>query len=295
MSVSPEWFSNVRGCAPSDVFSRYELGTFALPFHFEMLADSKRVNAFRDAIREIVTPEHVVLDIGTGSGILALLAAERAKRVYAIEMDYSLARIAATNFRQSHHRSKITLIVGNATHLNMPEKVDVIVCEMMDTVLLNEAQVPIINFARETMLKPDGVVIPCYVRNRVALANCNFKFYDAVQVRVAHYERPDVTQATVVSEEQEYFFADFSKQVPAEVDTRVILHSTETGAVNSVRLTSVVGLSPLIELDSCPTLNLPIVVPLVRTVDVMAGETIHLNLKYRHFGNFNNIIASIEN
>jgi predicted RNA methylase len=294
MSVSPEWFSNVRGCAPSDVFSRYELGTFALPFHFEMLADSKRVNAFRDAIRELVTSEHVVLDIGTGSGILALLAAERAKRVYAIEMDYSLARIAANNFRRSPHRGKLTLIVGNATQLNMPEKVDVIVCEMMDTVLLNEAQVPIINFARQTMLRQDGVVIPRFVRNSVALANCNFKFYNAVQVQVAHYERPDVSQATLLSETQEYFAADFSKQVPSEVNTRVLLHATQTCAVNAIRLTSIVGLSPSIELDSCPTLNLPIVVPLLCTVDVAKGETVQLKLQYKHFANFNNIAASIE-
>lgn len=39
-------------------------------FHYDMLHDTERNEAYREALRRVVTPESVVLDIGTGSGLL---------------------------------------------------------------------------------------------------------------------------------------------------------------------------------------------------------------------------------
>src|SRR3954469_20863020 len=61
-----------------------------LEVHRGLLRDETRTNAFREAIRQCVTSESVVLDLGTGSGILALFAAEAgARRVFAIDATHS--------------------------------------------------------------------------------------------------------------------------------------------------------------------------------------------------------------
>ncbi len=52
-----------------------------------MVSDRPRTNAFAAAIREVVQPGDVVLDVGTGTGILAMFAAKAgARKVYAIDV-----------------------------------------------------------------------------------------------------------------------------------------------------------------------------------------------------------------
>jgi predicted RNA methylase len=54
--------------------------------HWNMINDYVRNNAYEAAINEVVNSESVVIDLGTGTGLLALMAARAgAKRVYAIE------------------------------------------------------------------------------------------------------------------------------------------------------------------------------------------------------------------
>src|SRR6185503_9679007 len=54
--------------------------------HRAMLADRVRVDAYASAIRAVVKPGDLVLDLGTGTGILAFLACEAgARHVFAID------------------------------------------------------------------------------------------------------------------------------------------------------------------------------------------------------------------
>jgi type I protein arginine methyltransferase len=66
-----------------------------------MYVNKARMDAYAAALRDAVTPNSVVLDIGAGTGIFALLACRYgARRVYAIEPDdaINLAReVAAAN------------------------------------------------------------------------------------------------------------------------------------------------------------------------------------------------------
>jgi predicted RNA methylase len=59
----------------------------AVQLHLAMLDDRNRTAAYLEAIRDGVREGDVVVDIGTGTGVLAAAAAQAgARRVYAIEV-----------------------------------------------------------------------------------------------------------------------------------------------------------------------------------------------------------------
>ena len=85
-----------------------------------MLNDHDRNKFYEDALREIVTPESIVVEIGTGSGLLAMIAARLgAKHVTAIEANDHLAAIAQANFEANGLADKITVINKMSTEVKM--------------------------------------------------------------------------------------------------------------------------------------------------------------------------------
>ena len=57
-----------------------------LPYHASLLGDPHRMAAYERAIRAVVKPGAIVLDVGTGTGVLAMMAARcGARRVHAVE------------------------------------------------------------------------------------------------------------------------------------------------------------------------------------------------------------------
>src|SRR3989344_5890567 len=79
-----------------ETFSSIDLATTCL-------LDSERTETFGKVIHELVKPGHIVLDVGTGPGIMALFAARAgAKKVYAIESNPYTAKIATQNIENNN-------------------------------------------------------------------------------------------------------------------------------------------------------------------------------------------------
>ena len=80
-----------------------------------MLDDRGRTNGFCHALRTIVKPDDVVVDIGTGTGVLATCAAlAGARKVYAVESS-GIAEVAARVFAANGVTDRVTLVRERST------------------------------------------------------------------------------------------------------------------------------------------------------------------------------------
>ena len=149
--------------------------------HFDMLCDGNRNAVFEAALQRTIRRMHEkkasvhVLDIGTGSGLLALLANRHgADAVTAVECVPKLADIAELHFKR--HGAAVRLLRGCSRDLDSwPEaapddsqshssKPNLVVAELLETGLLGEGMLPTMRHAAAHLLAPGFAVIPAATR-----------------------------------------------------------------------------------------------------------------------------------
>jgi hypothetical protein len=133
------------------------------PIHAAMLDDHVRTRGFIDAIRAVVREGDVVLDIGTGTGVLATVAAQAgAARVHAIESS-AIADAAERIFANNGVADRVTLVRGRSTSVTLAERCNVLVTEMIGNDPLDEQLLDIVDDARKRLLTPDARIIPAAI------------------------------------------------------------------------------------------------------------------------------------
>ncbi|MDH3282141.1 MAG: 50S ribosomal protein L11 methyltransferase [Gammaproteobacteria bacterium] len=132
--------------------------------HISMLNDRTRTRTYIEAIRDTVTPGQVVVDLGTGTGVLALSAAKAgARHVYAIEQS-RMSNCAANMFERNGCSDRITLLRGRSTDVNLPEPADLLISEIIGTSPFAEGILTYAEDAHRRLLKPGAESIPCRLR-----------------------------------------------------------------------------------------------------------------------------------
>jgi protein arginine N-methyltransferase 1 len=152
-SIKPLIKGFIRRCALSWLFASSKL-------HEQMLADQIRMEAYRDAILKSVKPGDSVLDIGTGTGIMAFFAARAgAGRVLGIDKSrvISLAREIA---RDNGLEDKVEFARCDSGKLKPEERFDVVISELLGSHVVNEGVLEILADARARLLKDGGTMIP---------------------------------------------------------------------------------------------------------------------------------------
>lgn len=144
---------------------RLQLSSMVPAWHIPMINDDERNVAYNQALERAVRPGDIVLEIGTGSGIVAMMAARAgAAKVVTCEILPIMADTAREVVARNGYADRITVINKKSTQLrlgeDLPERADLFVSELINVGMLAPNMLSIIRHARENLVKPDGRIIP---------------------------------------------------------------------------------------------------------------------------------------
>lgn len=248
---------------------------------FNCLIDSKRTSAFARAIKKTVVPGDVVVDMGTGSGVLAMLAARAgAKVVFAVEHDPNNIRYLHDTIALNGYGGIVQIINGSILDVILPEKVDVVIGELIATALIEELQIMamnhILNFAKPNarilLQRYDTFLDVVHNRNR----------YSGLRFDIPRYEYPDDEhlKSTQLSKKillQSYDFTNPTKDL--RVSHAGIHRITKAGRANGLRLSGVTTFCDGSKLSATFAYSYPLILP-IPEIRVEPGCALNIELNY---------------
>ena len=133
---------------------------YSLDAYGSMIADRVRVGSYAQALRKTVREGSVVVEIGTGPGIFAVLACQLgASCVYAIEPS-EIIQVAREVATANGCADKIVFYEGLSDEVTLPTRADVILSDLRGVSPFFGRHIPSIVDARRRFLSPEGVLIP---------------------------------------------------------------------------------------------------------------------------------------
>jgi hypothetical protein len=154
------------GRDPKDLSLEFFDAGDALPrWHLLMLQDKRRLEYYSDIIKPKVK-DKIVLDVGTGSGILSYFALKwGAKKVYSVEQNPALQSVYRHLMKQYIEEGRAELISDDALYLRLDQfeegAPDVIVHELFGSIGMGENLIPIFRALRtEGILTEKSLIVP---------------------------------------------------------------------------------------------------------------------------------------
>ncbi|MEN9575824.1 MAG: hypothetical protein RL514_3679 [Verrucomicrobiota bacterium] len=143
-------------------------------WHFGIINDDARNAIYQAALNRHVRPGMIVFEVGTGTGILAMLAARAgAAHVYTCEMEPLLVEVARENIARNGLTERVTVIPKRSDKVelgvDLPERADLFVAEIVDNGLLGEEALGITADVQARLLKPGAVLVPDQIELRGTL------------------------------------------------------------------------------------------------------------------------------
>lgn len=128
--------------------------------HKGYLMDSVRNNSYRAAIKKYASPQKVALDVGCGTGILSLFAAQAGfRRVYSVEIT-DFIRHAKKTTKLNGFSRQVKFLQKSIFDVVLEEAVDVIIHDQIGDFLWDEGMLSKIGYARDHLLKKGGIILP---------------------------------------------------------------------------------------------------------------------------------------
>jgi tetratricopeptide (TPR) repeat protein len=143
-------------------------------WHVPMMNEDGRNQAYHDGLRAVVAPDKLVFEIGTGSGLLSMMAARLgAQEVYTCEAVDLIAQTAKKIVQANQCDDRVTVLSKPSDTVqigpDIPRQADVLVHEIFSSELLGEHVLPAIEDAKRRLLRPGGDIMPSAASIMIAL------------------------------------------------------------------------------------------------------------------------------
>lgn len=224
-------------------------------WHFSMLNDRQRNKAFFDAIDAADFTNKTVLDIGTGSGLLAMLIARKgAQHVYTCESNPLVAAKAEEIIRVNGLGHNITVINKWSTDLisgeDIPRNIEIMISETIDCGFFGEGFGHALTHAKRELLSPNAIIIPESVKLHACLlssqevANLNYVYDDIFGLDVSAFNsfqtagyfpvRLQTWPYRLVSNVVEFYSVNFKSDFVFESTLQVVLTADANALVHGI-------------------------------------------------------------
>ena len=247
------------------------------PIYYNVMeSDDTRIGAFQNAFDRLDFDNKIVCEAGIGRLALTKFYLPKVKKAYLIENNPELFDLIQTKIAESGYAHKVKLIFGDAMTVELPEKVDFIVGELMSIYCANEYQVQIFKHLRQ-FLKPDGKLLPEKIINIIQLAFANFDTnYQHYPINFIRHLPTKFSLQTVVNTIDLYTIE--AEKVVVEIPIVPIL----SGTINAVFLESFIEITEGANFTGTDSLMPPTVCRLAKAVIVKAGEVVHLRCEFNY-------------
>ena len=294
-------------------------------YHFKLLRDYDRLSVFKEAIDDYAkgrndmgsnhcdnqelngssTPSKrkIAFDLGCGSGVLSYFANEYMDEIIAIELNNSTYQLAKENLKAFDNVQVFNDDILSFDFSKLNGKADLIICEMLDTALIDEEEVPVLNHARN-YLKEDGVIIPqgiinsaepvfmnnhfiqyeddeylpVYIALGESVIYSEFNFLDDIEceykteIEFGVYNKVDLDKINFEGELSSDRFEKFNFKENFNIKENKL-------RINGIKITSFTKLNENIICGPTPMLNPSILVP-IEEIELNCGDKFKLKLEY---------------
>lgn len=216
--------------------------------YYEMMSDGVRMRAYEAAIARAVEPGDVVIDLGAGLGILALLALRAgAARVYAIEQGPAI-ELARAVVERNGLGDRVRFVAQNSKDFELDEPADVIVSETLGSFAVDENTLDFTIDARTRLLRPGGRLVPEALRLYLAPVTapeaarrfdswsrvCGFDFTPARDECVSRMSVVNFEPKDLLGPAQLYAELDLHTLTEATLAAKRLLPLTRAGTLHGV-------------------------------------------------------------